>query len=664
MADNSKITLAQLNTAITRTKNYVDNTIDLELSTQYKANPVEPLNIITYDGSNQPTHPCVRYFENGWNGYKYWMTYSPFPGNANIYENPCIMFSDDGINWSDTGISNPIENYPQEGNEKVGYNSDPHIVLVNNTLECWWRTHYQSGANAGIEVIYRKKSTDGINWSEKEELRRGTTDDITQLVSPVVMYDEGKYKIWVVYKQQCLKYYESTDGTNWTFIRDINMLVNDVQYKVWHIDIIKNNNKYEFVGCYRKGTDQNNFIYHAKSNDNIKYTIPIKILGNGDSGQFDDLELYRPSLCIDSLGNYRLYYGAQKNKAIWHIGLVTCRNIESLNNLLVGKNAVIERLENLINTQQDEINTLYTLIENTGGGTDVVRVDSVTLDKTSYTLIEGSTLQLTATVLPDNATNKTVTWSANSENCTISSTGLVTAKSVGECTITCTSNSNTSATAVCTITVIADTGVVYNNKLDFEGNYNSTGYYSIDDGTFVEHTQFGTTGLIGVNPNTEILIGGYSAVFFDESQRFISSISPTSSFDKSAITPENAKYIAINMQNSKYKEMYLIEKPIIVNNIPLNEELATADNIDRTGFYNGSTGEFTNSLQYSCLKLFKVTGGMKFTIRNGNYLTYWNKNKRLIKGEDASGEKVIPYYAEYISISFSASSTLSVTRTE
>ena len=55
---------------------------------------------------------------------------------------------------------------------------------------------------------------------------------------------------------------------------------------------------------------------------------------------------------------------------------------------------------------------------------------------------------------------------------------------------------------------------------------------------------------------------------------------------------------------------------------------------------------------------------MKFTIRNGNYLTYWNKNKRIVFGEPANGVKVIPYYAEYISISFSASSALSLTRTE
>lgn len=38
------------------------------------------LNIETYlAGKNQPTHPSVVTFKNAWNGYKYWMAYSPFP---------------------------------------------------------------------------------------------------------------------------------------------------------------------------------------------------------------------------------------------------------------------------------------------------------------------------------------------------------------------------------------------------------------------------------------------------------------------------------------------------------------------------------------------------------------------------------------------------------
>lgn len=56
--------------------------------------------IPTYDGSYQLTHPKVLFFKNGWNGYHYWMSMTPYPREADIYENPSIVVSNDGISWS------------------------------------------------------------------------------------------------------------------------------------------------------------------------------------------------------------------------------------------------------------------------------------------------------------------------------------------------------------------------------------------------------------------------------------------------------------------------------------------------------------------------------------------------------------------------------------
>lgn len=417
----------------------IDERINLKLTTQYKANPIEPIKIVSSyaDGDNQPTHPSVKFFSDGWNGHKFWMAYTPYPNSNATYENPCIAFSDDGINWSEEGISNPIQEKPSSG-----YNSDTHLVFNNNTLECWWRE-----VNGGITYIKRKKSTDGLTWGEAESLFSG---GLLDLLSPAIIYDEEKYKIWVVYNRECLKYYESTDGTNWEYIRDINVTTLEANWKVWHIDIIRNENgEYEFVGCYQNNGefDQNNFIFYAKSKDNVNYSIPIKILGNGYSGSFDELELYRPCLCIDGIGNYRMYYGSQKSGKIWSIGLVTCRDIASLNNLLVGYNSVIEKM-------QSEIIELYSLLEN-GGTTVTVPVTSVTLNKSLVNVVIGETLQLIATVLPESATNKTVSWSSSNDTiASVSNTGLVTALSEGEVTITCVSNSNSDVTATCAINAV------------------------------------------------------------------------------------------------------------------------------------------------------------------------------------------------------------------
>ena len=47
--------------------------------------------------------------------------------------------------------------------------------------------------------------------------------------------------------------------------------------------------------------------------------------------------------------------------------------------------------------------------------TETVSVSGVTLDKSSISIEVDETLQLTATVSPDNATDKTVTWSSSED---------------------------------------------------------------------------------------------------------------------------------------------------------------------------------------------------------------------------------------------------------
>lgn len=90
-----------------------------------------------------PWHPSVVYIPEGWNGHKYWMAQTPFPP-ADVkpyrdrYELPCIHYSDDGIKWNPI-ISNPIEDLMPEEIEAHNYYSDPHLVLRDGVLECYYR---------------------------------------------------------------------------------------------------------------------------------------------------------------------------------------------------------------------------------------------------------------------------------------------------------------------------------------------------------------------------------------------------------------------------------------------------------------------------------------------------------------------------------------------
>ena len=83
----------------------------------------------------------------------------------------------------------------------------------------------------------------------------------------------------------------------------------------------------------------------------------------------------------------------------------------------------------------------------------VTHVESVSLNITKETINVEGTLQLIATIYPDGAQNKNVSWiSSNDAVATVDSNGLVTAVAAGEVTITVTSEDG-SKTATCSVTV-------------------------------------------------------------------------------------------------------------------------------------------------------------------------------------------------------------------
>ena len=87
-----------------------------------------------------------------------------------------------------------------------------------------------------------------------------------------------------------------------------------------------------------------------------------------------------------------------------------------------------------------------------------VPVSQVCLSPTSLTLNVNSTYYLSGSVLPSNATNKTINWtSSNNSVATVSSSGMVCASSPGTVTITAKSAADSTKYATCSVTVIVPT---------------------------------------------------------------------------------------------------------------------------------------------------------------------------------------------------------------
>ncbi len=82
-----------------------------------------------------------------------------------------------------------------------------------------------------------------------------------------------------------------------------------------------------------------------------------------------------------------------------------------------------------------------------------VAVTGVALDKTEITVEEGKVMKLVSTVLPDNATDKTVAWStSNPDVATVDHNGIVKGVAAGTATVTVTTNDGSKTTS-CAVTV-------------------------------------------------------------------------------------------------------------------------------------------------------------------------------------------------------------------
>lgn len=132
-------------------------------------------------------HPSVVFIPEGWNGWRYWMAYTPYPNADSQYENPCVVVSNDGENWElpNNGV-NPIILKPA-----LGYNADPHLVMSPNYSKMYlvYRERLSTVGN-NVRVM---ETVDGANWTAPATVVTGVygTQDYA---SPSVWWDASVRK--------------------------------------------------------------------------------------------------------------------------------------------------------------------------------------------------------------------------------------------------------------------------------------------------------------------------------------------------------------------------------------------------------------------------------------------------------------------------------------
>lgn len=305
-------------------------------------------------GDIEAYHPKILYFEQPWNGYSYWLSYTPYPSSDEGKENPHIVASNDMIHWeTPAGFKNPLDE-PDELNPKK-YNSDSHIVMNDdlNRLECYWR--YVNDEKNQM-IIYRRYTTDGVNWSEKEEVAISKNRKKKDYVSPAIIYDKGIYKIWYIDQDNSLRYIEAKDGEEWKDLRTIN-LEYPKELKSWHVDVIKTDEGYEMVMMAFKNWKERGIasLYYSKSTDNVNWTKCTEIIKpSTKSDYWDNRGIYRSSL-LKKDGIYYVFYGASNTENIKGIGIMYGKDINNLHKVDINykedKDAT-QKFEELIEKEQ------------------------------------------------------------------------------------------------------------------------------------------------------------------------------------------------------------------------------------------------------------------------------------------------------------------------
>ncbi|MBO5349270.1 MAG: Ig-like domain-containing protein [Clostridia bacterium] len=88
----------------------------------------------------------------------------------------------------------------------------------------------------------------------------------------------------------------------------------------------------------------------------------------------------------------------------------------------------------------------------TGSKAEEINIESISLNKTTLSLLEGEISTLTPTITPSDATNTTITWTSDNEAVATVKDGKVTAIAEGTAKITATANEG-KVTATCEVTV-------------------------------------------------------------------------------------------------------------------------------------------------------------------------------------------------------------------
>lgn len=285
----------------------------------------------TYEGSGQSVHPSVvnTPASFGGVGLTWYMAHTPYPNTNDEYENPSLLGSVNGEDWINVG-TNPIDKPTPEEIAEGAYMSDPEMIYKDGRLELVYRFNHGEK-----EVLYRKTSTTGTTWTERELIFDKDTFGFS-IISPSIIYEDGKYRMWTVVPSGTVHYYESITGTlgTWSSPKVVPIQYRDGTgaHSPWHISVFKDSDAMYYL-VLNAIIPNSTFMRHiliGKSSDGLSFNDTYTLMKpNNDAYAFDNNYLYR-AMIVKRKGQYYLYYSAINGDGRWGIGLSKGNTIETI----------------------------------------------------------------------------------------------------------------------------------------------------------------------------------------------------------------------------------------------------------------------------------------------------------------------------------------------
>lgn len=278
-----------------------------------------PLRIIALENCWEHAHPDVVFVPEGFAGYPYWMTFTPYPLMNDRFENPTIRASHDGVKWQRVeAISDPLVQPP--GTREM-HHADPELVYRDGSLYLVYVTIRRETDEVTFSSMNCKRD---LRWSEPQVIH----EDVGA-VSPTFQVSEDTFHEWFIRA-------DARDPNRSELIHcegpDLASLGHEHRCEVdipghvaWHVDVLKVKDDYEaLIPAFRRGTDNTRTrLFHLTSKDGLSFALTRErpIIEPSSRG-WDDRMIYRSTFLKGIDGTYRIWYSAGSWGCHFGIGLL------------------------------------------------------------------------------------------------------------------------------------------------------------------------------------------------------------------------------------------------------------------------------------------------------------------------------------------------------